>query len=140
MSNPEDLKRELSELLVRAMHVSNTAETLEIGGRIQLIVAQFESLLENAGDQKTAGESEQGTGINMPKRVCMSNPEDLKRELSDLLVERKNLRHTRNTWLCAKEQCVDGELYVTEQAQYQVDTTRMSVIDARINEICGQAT
>ena len=70
----------------------------------------------------------------------MSNPEDLKRELSDLLVERKSLRHARNTWLCAKEQCVDGEVYVTEQVQYQTDTTRMNVIDARITEICGQVT
>jgi hypothetical protein len=78
--------------------------------------------------------------MDTQKRVYMSNPEDLKRELSDLLVERQNLRHTRITWLDAKEQCVDGELYVTEQAQYQVDTTRMNVIDARINEICGQAT
>jgi len=163
MSDPVELKRELGDLLVerkrlndawkvwvkqmddcvdpevyltqRAANIDHTRQLIRIGVRMNKIV---DILLEN--QPKTAGESEQGTGINMPKRVCMSNPEDLKRELSDLLVERKNLRHARNTWLCAKEQCVDGELYVTEQAQYQVDTTRMSVIDARINEICGQAT
>ena len=78
--------------------------------------------------------------MDTAKRVYMSNPEDLKRELSDLLVERKSLRETRNAWLCAKEQCVDGEEFLAKQTQNFSNTTRMNVIDMRINEICGHRT
>ena len=78
--------------------------------------------------------------MDTAKRVYMSNPEDLKRELSDLLVERRGLMDARTAWLCAKDQCVDGEEYLAKYTKFVSNTTRMNVIDMRINEICGHRT
>lgn len=71
----------------------------------------------------------------MPKRVCMSDPVELKCELGDLLVERRRLNDAWKVWVKQMDDCVDPEVYLT-QREANIDHTRQLIrIGVRMNKI-----
>ncbi len=65
----------------------------------------------------------------------MSDPAELKRELGDLLVEKKNLNDAWKLWVKQAEDCVDPDVYLTQRAA-NIDHTRQLIrIGVRMNKI-----
>jgi hypothetical protein len=78
----------------------------------------------------------------MQKRVCMSDPVELKRELGELLIERKRLNAWKYEPMSEKDMAANPVMYQAERflADYVMESkhaARIAKIDACINVIAA---
>jgi hypothetical protein len=71
----------------------------------------------------------------------MADPADcaeLKRELGELLVERKSLIDEKNAWLYLEPSCVDPDVYISERMRHQDYTRKLVKIGVRIGTLLAR--